>query len=73
LDRGDPGRPFVGYARLAAHAHDHLVVMHTVYQVSQRLGKDGRVSIHLDVASAPSINQRKVIDAPSNRLQRNQA
>jgi len=47
LNGGDPRLPLVSYACLAANAHNHLVVVHAVYQISKRIREDFGVRVHL--------------------------
>jgi len=47
LNGGDPGLSFVCYARLSANAHNHLIMMHTIDQISEGVGKNFGVGVDL--------------------------
>jgi hypothetical protein len=47
LDGRDPRVSFVDYPRVAANAHDQLIVVHAVDEGAKRFGEDLRVSVNL--------------------------
>ena len=48
LDGGNPRLPFVSYASLPTHAHDHVIMLHAVNQRLKRIRENFRVCIDLD-------------------------
>lgn len=47
LDRRHPRLSFVGYPRFSANAHNHLVVVHAVHEVAERLREDFGIGVNL--------------------------
>jgi hypothetical protein len=64
LDRGHPALSLVGYPRLAAHAHDHVVVLHAVDELLQRVWERLRIGIDLSTkvssSSISSVHQADI-------------
>lgn len=65
-----PRLTLVGDTGFTTNTHYHLVMMHTVDQVTQGFGEDLGISIHLEWSC--QINKILIPNyRPSNRLQRN--
>ena len=47
LNSGDPRLTFVRYPSLPTHTHDHLIVMHAIDQVPERIRENLCVGINL--------------------------
>jgi len=47
LNGGDPRLAFVGYSCFTTTSHDHLIVVHAIYQVPEGLREHFCVSVHL--------------------------
>ena len=47
LDGRDPRLPLVRYPRLSTNTHDHLIVMHAVNEILERVGVHFRVGVNL--------------------------
>lgn len=48
LDGCHPRLPLISYACFAAYTHDHLIMMHAVDEVAERIRKDFCIGINLD-------------------------
>ena len=47
LDSGNPRLALVGYSSLATNTHNHLVMMHTIDEVFERIGENLGVCVDL--------------------------
>jgi len=72
LNGCNPRLPLVGNARLPAHTHDHLIVMHAIDEVFERRREDLGIRIHLHKHQLGLYYNLKG-DAPSSKPQKSQA
>ena len=73
LDGGDPRLPLVRYPRLSTNTHDHLIVVHAVNEVLERVGVHFRVGVNLRGRSEMPIRvEFAERGLPSDRLRRSQ-
>jgi hypothetical protein len=58
LDSRNPRLPLVSYPSLPANSHDHLIMVHAIHKISERIREHFGIRVHL--RSWVNITERKI-------------